>query len=449
MSEERQNQLHIAHTPILGLGDRRFSLGRAAPDFTGRGVEIRQMVDRFQAGTVGTFLLWGMGGVGKTTLAQSVAHAVADQFPDALIELNLQAMSDVPISSSEAMASIIHAFHPDEKLPDKKPELRARYRTVLYGKRALILFDNVKNEEQVQDLLAAAPTVGFILTSRNALALSSVLSISLDVLPSSDSIKFLARITSSEVNNRNLSAIAKLCGHLPLALRVAGSNLTIRKSQSTSQYIEALEVENTRLERLKGKTITDDVKAVLSLSARELVHENARLAQRWQMLSVFPADFDKFAVAAVWDLISDSSRASGTVEEELTALIDRSLVQYDTNTDRYSLHDLMRPISREVFEYVEGHPLQADSARCIAAAKRRFAIFYCNKASEISLHHNKNDSHIRQDLDNIASEITNINHGQAWANRSRHLGICTTNLFGGRLYEKNIMTIRTTLINGL
>src|SRR5262249_13615749 len=142
-------------------------------------------------------------------------------------------------------------------------------------------------------------------------------------------------------------------------------------------YISELQDESKRLDRLKGKSPDRDVEAVLALSAKQLVREKPALAERWQMLSVFPANFKSGAAAAVWELKRGDKLDIDSAENELTSLLDSSLVQFEADTDRYSLHDLIRPIAREAFDFVEGHPLQAGSADRIATAERRFAGFCC------------------------------------------------------------------------
>src|SRR5205085_2110038 len=90
----------------------------------------------------------------------------------------------------------------------------------------------------------------------------------------------------------------------------------------------------------------------------------------------FPADFGAPAAAAVWDLKAGAEAGAAAAEDELTALLDRSLVQFDANIERYSLHDLMRPVARAAFDFVEGHLLQAGTTELLRAAAARFARYY-------------------------------------------------------------------------
>ena len=175
-----------------------------------------------------------------------------------------------------------------------------------------------------------------------------------------------------------LGSVAELCGGLPLALRVAGDFIRIHENWPLPKYITALQDEGTRLKRLRGNTADRDVEAVLALSARELVREDPESAARWQMLTVFPTQFDAEATAMVCELLDGDGRELDleAADDALTALMDRSLVQYDTRFKRYSLHDLMRPVAREVFSYGVDHPFGRGSRERLNAAAARYTEYF-------------------------------------------------------------------------
>ncbi len=420
-----------APEPAPHVVSRLFQLPGVVADFTGRADEIRQMESllRGDDGRVAVSALRGMGGVGKTSLAVKVAHAVRDHFPDAQIIIELLGTSDRPVTPVEAMSRIIRDFHPDAaKLPDTEAELLPLYRSVLDGKRALIVLDNAKDEEQVKFLVTAPPPVGFVVTSRNALGLDGVKPIRLDVLPPDEALKLLREIVGAKGTDDELRTVAGLCGRLPLALRVAGDFLRLHANWSVPQYAEALREEGRRLERLKGKTKEKDVEAVLGLSAAELVKTNPEQAERWQMLAVFPADFDAEAAAAVWDLKTEDKLDTTTALDELTNLLDRSLLQFDEPTGRYSLHDLMRPVARDAFEFVEGHPLHAGSAERLQTAERRFAKHYEMVLSAANDLYRKGHDGVVRGLKLFDQEAANIQAGWTWANVNRKTDQLATEL---------------------
>jgi hypothetical protein len=286
-----------------------------------------------------------MGGVGKTTLAVRVAHEVNDHFPDAQLMLDLRGMSEQPMTAAEAMGRIVRDFHPEAtNLPDTADELLTLYRSTLAGKRALIVLDNARDEEQVQHLVTVPPPVGFIVTSRTTLALDGVESVRLDVLPPEEALALLSGIVKGKGTNDELRKVAELCGRLPLALRVAGDFLRLKEDWTTPQYIAALEVERLRWLKV-GSDSKKDVEAVLKLSSAQLVRDNPQLATNWHLLHTFQGDFALPAAAACWNRAPDDPG----VHRDLSDLTDRSLILFDDETCRYRLHDLMKPIAEGLF----------------------------------------------------------------------------------------------------
>ncbi|VTR98805.1 tpr-repeat-containing protein : TPR-repeat protein OS=Methanosaeta concilii (strain ATCC 5969 / DSM 3671 / JCM 10134 / NBRC 103675 / OCM 69 / GP-6) GN=MCON_2790 PE=4 SV=1: HTH_3: NB-ARC: TPR_12: TPR_12: TPR_12 [Gemmata massiliana] len=399
-----------------------FQLPPSLPDFTGREDELARITARLRGGgrSVGvSSALRGMGGIGKTVTAIEACWEVKDDFPDGQLVVELRGMSEQPLTPVQAMAQIIRDFHPETgKLPDDEKELLPLYRRVLTDKKALVLLDDAKDEAQVRSLLSVPP-VAFVVTSRTALALDGVEAIRLGVLPPGEALALLRSIVGTKGTDDELRIVAEQCGWLPLALRVAGDFLRLHENWPLPKYIAALEDESKRLERLKGKTPDRDVEAVLGLSARELVCENTKLAERWQMLSVFPADFDSLAAAAIWDLMDGDIPDANSAEDELTALLERSLVQFDTDTDRYSLHDLMRPIAREVFDFVVAHPLKVTSADRISLAERCFANFYCKILYELNMLYEKGNDSSLFALAVFDRELGNIRRGRELSIQNR------------------------------
>lgn len=363
-----------------------------------------------------------MGGIGKTETAIEACRELKDRFPDGQCMVELRGQSEQPLPPMQAMAQVIRNFgHETDKLPDELNALQALYRQVLEGKKALVLLDDARDEAQVRALVGV-PGIAFVITSRSALALDGVASIPLGVLPEEEAFKLLRGLIGTKGTDDEVKRVAELCGHLPLALRVAGDFLRLHDNWPLPKYIGRLQDEAKRLAQLKGKSPDRDVEAVLATSARELVSKDdksTKLAERWQMLSVFPSDFDTKAAAAVWDLKNGDDLDTDTTDDELTALLDRSLVRYDADTSRYSLHDLMRPIARAAFDFVDDHPLQASSADRIAAAEQRFAVWYCRVISAASQLYLRGNDSILQGLALFDREEANIRRGQAWAVQHR------------------------------
>src|SRR5436305_627964 len=124
-------------------------------DFTGREEDLEFLRSKLsQGGTGAIFGLRGMGGVGKTTLALKLADELKPRFPDAQIYLDLKGVDLEPLTAAEAMAHVIRSFHPEARLPESEPELAGLYRTLLDGKRVLLLMDNAApRKEQTEPLI--------------------------------------------------------------------------------------------------------------------------------------------------------------------------------------------------------------------------------------------------------------------------------------------------------
>jgi hypothetical protein len=227
--------------------------------------------------------------------------------------------------------------------------------------------------------------------------------IRLDMLPPDKARELLRGIVGDKGTDDELDTVAELCARLPLALRVAGTFLHLHANWSTQRYTESLRKE--RLKRLRGNTTDRDVETVLGFSAAILVNEKPELAKRWQMLSVFPSSFAPTAAAAVWELDADAAL------DELTALLDRSLVQYDGDTERYDLHDLMRLVARDAFRYVDGHAEQETTEERIHNAERRFAEFYCAILDAANQLYRQGHKGVLAGLDLFDGEEPNIRQG--------------------------------------
>lgn len=304
-------------------------------DFVGRTDEIRWLVEALQPGCAAT--VCGLGGAGKTELAFVVGDRIRERYPDAQVVVNMGGTSEQPITSAEAMTRVIQAFDPNMPLPDDPTRVERSYRKLLSDKRVLIILDDAFSAEQILSLLPSEPWA-LIVTSRRRIVLPNQLCVDLDALSPSEACTLLSAHTQrpNELPTQ-LEYIGELCGRLPLALEVAGSFLAVHIDWTLEEYITRLSDEHTRLAQLKQDN--RNVEATLELSYVNLLHENSSWASKWLALSVFQASFDLEAAAAVWKVPSEDPLA---VREVLSALLERSLIQFDQNTKTYRLHILIR-----------------------------------------------------------------------------------------------------------
>ncbi|MGB9777748.1 MAG: NB-ARC domain-containing protein, partial [Anaerolineae bacterium] len=321
-------------------------------DFTGRAEYLEQVTACLEKAAQGggpalvISAVAGLAGVGKSALAIHAAHRLKDRFPDARLYINLRGAEGTPLPPADALGTFLVALGV-EKLP-APDDLQARsglYRSLLSDRRALVLLDNAHDEAQVRPLLPGSPTCAVLITSRRPLtALEGAETVDLPPMPEEEAIALLEAIVGAgRVQSEPDAArrIARLCGYLPLALRVAGGTLKEKPHWSLAQYAGWLADERKRLERLQLGDL--DVRAALGLSYRELRPEEKRLFRLPALLA--GPDFGPELVAVM------AGADVKDVWEGLERLVDARLL--DAADGRYRFHDLVRLFARERLEEEE------------------------------------------------------------------------------------------------
>lgn len=371
-----------AATPVNSL----HQLPPPPRDFTGRERELDELMSQIERGGVAISGLHGLGGIGKTALALKLAQRLAPRYPDAQFYLDLKgAATQKPLSVAEALAHVVRAYHPTAKLPEGEAELQALYLSVLHGRRALLLMDNAAGREQVEPLVPPEGCV-LLVTSRQHFHLPGLFPLSLDTLPPPDARRLLLKI-APRIGDR-ADEIAHLCGHLPLALRLAASTLAERVNLSPADYVRRLSDARTRLSL---------VEASLTLSYDLLSPELQRL---WRALAVFPDTFDATAAAAVWELEPDAA------QDALGDLVRYSLLEWEGDTARHRLHDLARLFANARLSEEER-----------SGSQMRHSAYYLEVLAAAGELYLKGGEAITRGLALFDLEWRNIQVGQAWANR--------------------------------
>jgi len=389
---ELRGKIEVTHTVAAPAPPLLHQLPGDLPDFTGREKEVGDLVALLGGGAAGATIsaIGGMGGVGKTALAVHVAHRVLERYPDGQIVVEMGGTFERPLTPVEAMGQVVHAFQPELRLPDDPNELTALYRTTLESRRVLLLLDNAANSAQVRPLVVPAGC-GLVVTSRHSISLPGLRHFDLDALPMEEACALLQTIVGpGRATDEELGTIVGLCGRLPLALRVAGDFLVVHPDWSAAEYAQALADERERLARLKHEGL--DVGAVLGLSAAQLARERADLAAQWQMLSVFPAPFERSAAAAVWDV------EEGEARDGLSDLAARSLVLYERESGLYRLHDLMRLVAQDAFGYGGGEREGEGERARLGEAAMRHAAYYLEVGSQADDVYKQGGEHVLEGL---------------------------------------------------
>ncbi|MGV9293246.1 MULTISPECIES: AfsR/SARP family transcriptional regulator [Amycolatopsis] len=346
------------------------------PDFTGRREVTQHLVAKLrqhaEAERPTIVVLSGAPGIGKSSIAIRVAHAVRTVFPDGQLHVDLAGTSSSPRSPMSVLAELLRALGiPDSGLPRDLAERAALLRSQLAGRRMCIVLDDAGSAAQVRPLLPGAGACAVLVTSRIRLPdLPGAVPVDVDLLPEPEAARLLEGIVGHErvaAEPEDAAAILRQCGHLPLAIRVAGAKLTHRPTWSLRILADRLHDEHRRLDELRVGDLA--VRASVTLSY-DLLPMSAAAAFR-RLGALGPVQFPAWAVAAVLGRPS--------ADDVLDVLVDAHLVEL-VATDiagqpRYRLHDLLRVYAAELAEPDEtraavGRVLEGYLALAVEAAER-------------------------------------------------------------------------------
>ncbi|MER6196128.1 BTAD domain-containing putative transcriptional regulator [Streptomyces sp. NPDC001586] len=323
----------------------------ATADFTARARPLAELV-RHLVGAGGdtastrtalpVCVISGTGGVGKSALAVEVAHRTAEAYPDGHLYADLSGATTAA-TPEEVLARFLRAL--GRPVPDSLHERVDLFRTTLAGRRMLLVLDDAGSEAQVRPLLPGAASCAVLVTSRSRLpALTGAHRIELDVLGPAEAVALLARVAGAErvaAEPAAAECIARLCGHLPLALRTAGARLATRRHWTLRTLVERLSDEYRRLDELAVGDIA--VRASVALSY-EALDDGARRAFRLLGALGVP-DFAPWLVTA---LLDTDPRTADDAVERLTDAHLLSVVSGGRGGGlRYRLHDLHRVYAAE------------------------------------------------------------------------------------------------------
>ena len=290
----------------------------------------------------------GTGGVGKTALAVHWAHRVADRFPDGQLYVDLRGYDpDQPLDPAGVLAGFLRALGvPGAQIPFDAAERAARYRTLLAGRRMLVLLDNAGSADQVRLLLPGTPSCFVLVTSRDSLAglvaRHGARRLDLDLLAADEAVALLRTLVGPRIDAepQAAAALAQRCARLPLALRLAAEIVAARPSASLGDLVAGLGDEHRRLDLLDaGADRRTAVRAVFSWSYHRLPEPAAGL---FRLLGLHPGrDLDGYAAAAL--AATDLPRTGQLVD----VLVRAHLVER-TPTGRLRMHDLLRAYAAEL-----------------------------------------------------------------------------------------------------
>jgi DNA-binding SARP family transcriptional activator len=324
------------------------------PSFAGRESELSQAAQMLGGDgggpTVAICVIDGMAGIGKTTFAIHWAHRAARHFQDGQLYLDLRGFdaSGTATAPEDALYSLLCSLGvPAGQIPDGLDARAGMYRSVLAGKRVLVVLDNARDVAQVRPLLPGSAGCLVIATSRNpltGLAMTDGARLVTLNLPSVS--------TARETLERRLGAdriaaepgaveeIIRLCGQLPLALAIVSARAA-HPGFTLDSIAAELQRTQSRLDALGPAGVAADARTVFSWSYHHLSPQAGRL---FRLLSLHPAA--DITAAASASLLGAPPDEANRLMAELT---NTSLLT-EYRPGRYSFHDLIRAYAAELLE---------------------------------------------------------------------------------------------------
>jgi transcriptional regulator with XRE-family HTH domain/tetratricopeptide (TPR) repeat protein len=315
-------------------------------DFTGRRAEVAWLEAAVAASPGGdaptpVVVLTGKAGVGKSTLAVHVGHRLRGRFPNGQLHAALRGTHADAREPVAVLAAFLRALGASTRAaPAEIDELSALYRSVLAERPMLVVLDDARDEAQVTPLLPATPGCAVLVTSRSRLAaLPGAALLDLDDLDVDSGVELLAAMTGAERVRREperATEVVRLCGGLPLSIRIAGATLRARPQLSLGTYASRLAVRQHRLDALRFGDL--DVRGSLGLGYEQLPAAARGTLRRLPLLP--GADVTVDAVAPLMGWTRDRA------EDALERLHESHWLR-GVEEGRYRAHDLVLAFAEE------------------------------------------------------------------------------------------------------
>ncbi|RAS57985.1 NB-ARC domain-containing protein [Lentzea atacamensis] len=326
----REELRRLARTGRVALPGPVWSLPMYVADLVGRDAEL----DAIAAKDRGLVVVHGAAGTGKTSLAVRAAHLLEARFPDGQLLIELEG-STPPLQRLLKDLGVAAGHLPE----DTNGQIRL-YRSLLAGRRLLLVLDGARTEEEVRTLAADLPGCLTIVTSRRRLAgLAGATWIRLGGLTEEAAVELLASIIGAqrvEADPKTARELVRLCGMLPLALRIAGNRLASRPRWPLGHLAE--QIEERRLAALTAGDL--EVRGAFEVSLAHLPDDAKLVFRRLGLL---------IGTHVTPDLAAELAGIGvAEAEQALEELTDVSLL--DADDLGYSIHGLVRTFANGLID---------------------------------------------------------------------------------------------------
>ncbi|MEU3622724.1 SARP family transcriptional regulator [Amycolatopsis coloradensis] len=322
----------------------------AVPNLAGREADLAWLdglAERAEAGETAVGVVTGTAGIGKSSLVVWWAHRASRRFPDGILFASLRGFDPhhPPLEPADLLTQFLLGLGvPADGIPERVHERIALYRSMIAGRRMLVILDNARSAEQVRPLLPPGSRSMTLVTSRSrldGLAVSNAAKLRvLGTLSPGDAVRLIEELAGPAGFDLN-HALARLCGYLPLALRIAGARLAASAQWSAQDLVDELGNERTRLAALDVEGPDDGVRAAFDVSFRGLPADVANTFLRLGVVQCVSAG--SHLTAAIGGITVAEAR------RHLRVLAAHNLLA-ETGRDTFVPHDLVRLFLRELAE---------------------------------------------------------------------------------------------------
>ncbi len=342
-------------------------LPASVADFTGRTAELTELLGRLPGDGMAVTVISGMPGSGKTELAVHAAHLAMPAFPDGQLCAWLDdggLARDPQVVLGELLRGL---GVPGGEIPMSRFEREAMYRSVLAGRRVLLLADGASSAAQVRPLLPNTAGSAVLVTSRSRLAdIDGARIVELGGMLPADSVTTLGRISGRVMAGTSAEAamdIADACGYLPLALRIAGARLADDPDLSVTALAALLASETRRLNELK---LGDQSVRARLASAAQALSEPVRTIFAL-LAAAGPRDTPGWLIASLLDDPSASAAAPALASAGLLHRVHGTPTSEGSQGAAYRMHPLVRAYAGELLANANPGVVGAATGRLLAS----------------------------------------------------------------------------------